>query len=490
MNTEIKFDFRGILGNLVIRQNIDTGSYSGVFSDSRKVEENSIFVAIKGTVSDGHEYICSAVAKGAKAVVARHLPDGVPGVEVKDSALACALLHRHFYGCPDNDLALFGVTGTNGKTTSAFLIEHIFSYCGTPCGLLSTIEWRLGNCKEKADCTTPDSAGLYQAFSRVRDAGLKACAFELSSHALHQNRAGGVRLRGAVLTNITRDHLDYHGTAENYFQAKKLAFTKLLDPDYGAAVINVDDQGGERMARELAGICRTVTFGSTPAADWILSDVRCSIEKSSFSLKNYQKELKISTSLFGRHNIENLAGAILLALDCGLPEDKVIEAVANFIRIPGRLERYVDSDGVFYFVDYAHTPDALERVLSTLRSNTSGRLFSVFGAGGNRDRGKRPQMGLAAAEHADVVIVTSDNPRNENPQDIIDEIVAGIPAGKEYIVIPDRREAIRYAASNSRNSDVVLISGKGHEDYQEISGVRYDFSDAVELGKILEELNK
>ena len=486
----MKFDFQEILGDLIIRKNIDAGSYSGVFSDSRKVEENSIFVAIRGTVSDGHRYIDSAVAKGAKAVVAQHLPDGVSGVEVKDSTLACALLIRYFYGCPDKDLDLFGVTGTNGKTTSVFFIEHIFSYCGTPCGLLSTIEWHLGSCREKADCTTPDSAVLYHAFSRVRDAGLKACAFELSSHALHQNRAGGVGLRGVVLTNITRDHLDYHGTAENYFQAKKIAFTRLLDPDCGVAVINVDDRGGERMARELAGICRMVTFGTTPAADWILSDIESSIEKSTFTLKNYRKELKITTSLFGRHNIENLAGAILLALDCGLPEDKVIEAVANFVRIPGRLERYVDSDGVFYFVDYAHTPDALERVLGALRSNTSGRLISVFGAGGNRDRGKRPQMGFAAAKHADVLIVTSDNPRDEDPLEIINEIVAGIPEGKEYIVIPDRREAIRYAAGNSKNSDVVLISGKGHEDYQEISGVRYDFSDAVELGKVLEELNK
>ena len=486
----MNFNFKEILGDLILRQNIDTGDYSGVFCDSRRVKENSVFVAVRGTVSDGHNYINQALSSGAKAVVAEELPENIPGVEVKDSSMACALLYRHFYGCPDKELALFGVTGTNGKTTSAYLIEHILSYCGVPCGLLSTIECRLGKNREKSNSTTPGSESLYSSFRKVNDAGLKACAFELSSHALHQNRAGGIRLRGAVLTNITRDHLDYHGTVENYFQAKKRAFTRLLDPDNGVAVINVDDPGGERMARELAGICRLLTFGTTPAADWQITDFESSIENASFVLKNYQKELKITTSLFGRHNIENLAGVILLCLDFGLPEEKVLEAVSDSIHIPGRLERYVDSDGVFYFIDYAHTPDALERVLSTLRNDVRGRLFSVFGAGGNRDRGKRPEMGRAAAKHADVIIITNDNPRDENPQDIINEIISGIPENKEYIVIPDRKEAIRYAASHSKNSDVVLISGKGHEDYQEIAGVRYDFSDAAELGKILEELNK
>lgn len=484
------FDFQNILGDLITGKNIDGGNYSGVTCDSRKVIPGLIFVAIKGFLADGHDYIGSAVSSGAAAVVANHLPAGVPGVEVKDSYLACALLQRHFYGTPDLELDLFGVTGTNGKTTSAYLLEHILSYCNIPCGLLSTIECHFGNGREKSNSTTPDSAGLYLAFRRMSDSGLKACSFELSSHALHQSRAGGAKLRGVILTNITRDHLDYHGTAENYFQAKKLAFTRLLDPDTGVAVINVDDPGGERMARELAGICRVVTFGSTPAADWLLTDVDSNIERASFILKNYRKELKVSTALFGRHNMENLAGAILLAIEYGIDDEKVLESVANFVRIPGRLERYIDSDGVFYFVDYAHTPDALERVLGTLKENTRGRLFSVFGAGGNRDRGKRPQMGLAASKYADVLVVTSDNPRDEKPEAIISDIVSGIPEGREFTVIPDRREAIRYAADNSKNGDVVLISGKGHEDYQEIAGVKYNFSDAVELGKILEELNK
>ena len=486
----MNFVFQDILGELIVRKNIEGGDYKSVTCDSRKVINGSIFVAIKGTVSDGHDYIESAISSGATAIVAQHLPDGVSGVEIKDAYLAYALLVRYFYGTPDLDLELFGVTGTNGKTTSAYLLEHILSYCGVPCGLLSTIECRYGEKREKSQATTPDSSVLYSAFRRMKDAGLKACAFELSSHALHQKRAGGVKLRGAILTNITRDHLDYHKTEENYFQAKKIAFTHLLDPDDGVAVININDKGGKRMARELAGVCRVITFGANPAADWFLTDIDSNLEKASFSLKNHRQELKISSSLFGRHNIENLAGAILLAVDCGLPCEKVIEAVENFVRIPGRLERYIDSDGVFYFVDYAHTPDALAKVLGTLRSNASGRLFSVFGAGGNRDRGKRPQMGLAAAQYADILVITSDNPRDEEAESIINDIVSGIPEGKKYVVIPDRREAIRYAAVNSTNSDVVLISGKGHEDYQEIAGVKYDFSDAVELGKILEELNK
>lgn len=484
------FDFQNILGDLITGKNIGSGNYSGVTCDSRKVVRNSIFIAIKGFLADGHDYIDSAIASGATAIVANHLPPGVAGVEVKDTYLACALLQRYFYGTPDRELDLFGVTGTNGKTTSAYLLEHILSSCGISCGLLSTIECRFGKIREKSNSTTPDSAGLFSAFRRMSDAGLKACSFELSSHALHQSRAGGTKLRGVILTNITRDHLDYHGSVENYFQAKKLAFTKLLDTDNGVAVINIDDKGGERMARELAGVCRVVTFGTAPAADWLLTDIKSSIEGASFTLKNYQSELKISTALFGRHNIENLAGTILLALDYGLPYEKIREAVCNFMRIPGRLERYIDSDGVFYFVDYAHTPDALEKVLGTLRTEVNGRLFSVFGAGGNRDRGKRPQMGLAASKYADILIVTSDNPRDEKPEDIISEIVSGIPDGSEYVVIPDRKEAIRYAAEHSKSSDVVVITGKGHEDYQEISGIKHCFSDAVELGKILEELNK
>lgn len=483
------FDFKQLLGDLVERVNGDVnGEYTSVVCDSRRCVGGSVFVAVKGAVCDGHDFIDQALLSGAKAIVAEKLPSGAAGVEVNDSAAANAILQRHFYGTPDEKLALFGVTGTNGKTTSVYLIEHILNSCAIPCGLLSTIEWKLGSCIEKSNCTTPDSATLYRLFASMKESELKAAAFELSSHALHQKRAHGIKLRGAILTNITRDHLDYHGTFENYFQAKKICFSKLLDPDCGVAVINVDDAGGLRMARELAGFCRVVTFGSIPEADWIISDYSSSIEGSSFTLKNYCSQYSVKTSLSGKYNAENLTGAILLAADLGIPFQDILTAVADNIRVPGRLERYIGPSGIHYFVDYAHTPDALERVLTTLKSDVRGKLIAVFGAGGDRDRGKRCEMGRAAAKHADMLIVTSDNPRSENPESIIADIVSGIPSYTKYEIEPDRSKAIRLAVTLARPGDAVLISGKGHEDYQEIMGIKHPFSDAVELGKALEEL--
>ena len=483
------FNFSDILGNLVceIRGDIN-GEYHQVTRDSRKVEAGAIFTAVKGVSFDGHDYIDQALLSGAKAIVAEHLPSGADGVVVSDSAAADALLQRHFYGVPDTALDLFGVTGTNGKTTNVYILEHIFNQCDVPCGLLSTIENHLGEKPVKSFATTPDATVLYRSFAEMRKNSLKSAVFELSSHALHQKRVHGVKLRGAILTNITRDHIDYHGSAENYFQAKKLCFTKLLDSECGVAVINVDDSGGERMARELAGFCRVITFGSVPEAEWQISDLQSNLDGIKFRLKNYQHEYIVNSSLFGKHNAENLTGAILLAIDYGISPEQVLSAVAEPIRIPGRLERYTDSEGVFYFVDYAHTPDALDRVLGTLKKDVPGRLFAVFGAGGDRDQGKRSEMGRAASRHADKLIITSDNPRSEDPLDIINDIVSGVPTDADYQIEPDRRNAIRAAVTATRPGDAVLISGKGHEDYQEIKGIRYDFSDAVELGKLLEEL--
>ena len=481
--------FSDILGDLITKQcgNVD-GDYSFVTRDSRRVVPGSVFVAVKGCTFDGHDFIDSALIAGAKAVIAEKLPDGANGIEVSDSALADALLQRALRGNPDEKLALFGVTGTNGKTTSVFVLEHIFNSCGISCGLLSTIELHLGNKVCKSACTTPDSEHFYSNLGELRDNAVQAVAFELSSHALHQKRVHGIALRGAILTNITRDHLDYHGTVENYFQAKKICFTKLLDPDCGVAVINVDDAGGERMARELAGFCKVLTFGSNPTAEWMISDYQDTYDGMSFTLKNYCNEYHVKSQLTGRHNAENLTGAILLALDYGIPGEKILSAVSEYIRVPGRLERYIDSDEICYFIDYAHTPDALERVLSTLKKQTTGKLFAVFGAGGDRDRGKRCEMGRAASKYANEIIVTSDNPRNEDPSVIINDIISGLPSYAKYTVEPDRRAAIKEAVLRARHGDIVLISGKGHEDYQEIKGVRYPFSDAVELGKLLEEL--
>ena len=305
---------------------------------------------------------------------------------------------------------------------------------------------------------------------------MRAAAMELSSHALQQGRINGARFRTAIFTNLTGDHLDYHGDMEHYYQAKKLFFTRLLGLD-GTAVINIDDEFGKRLARDISGR-QQVTFGMTPAADWVISDVELGAESSKFRLTGEEQAFDVATNLIGTHNIHNLTGAILAALDYGLKPEAISHALTRPIRVPGRLEPFRASpEGPVFYVDYAHTDDALKNVLEILRRITKGKLIAVFGAGGDRDRSKRPRMGKAAAQYADHLILTSDNPRSEEPQKIIDEIAAGIPAGTSFETEPDRAQALRRAVAVARPGDVVLIAGKGHENYQEIQGVRRSLDD-------------
>ena len=324
---------------------------------------------------------------------------------------------------------------------------------------------------------------LFPLLAEMRRNGMRAAAMELSSHALWQGRVDGAKFRTTIFTNLTGEHLDYHGDMEHYYQAKKLFFTRLMAVD-GTAVINIDDEYGRRLAREIS-TRNILTFGKNSAADWNLTDIELGADGSRFRLQSENEAFDVATNLIGEHNVHNLAGAILAALDYGLTPAQIDRALSRPIRVPGRLEKFMAENGAAFYVDYAHTDDALANVLSILRKIAKGRLITVFGAGGNRDRTKRPRMGRKAAEFADLLIVTSDNPRNENPEAIIREIVAGIPEGTAYETEPDRRKAIRRAVELAGPGDVVLIAGKGHENYQEIAGKRYHLDDREVLKDLL-----
>ena len=458
-----------------------------IVNDSRQVVSGGVFIAIPGWNFDGHDYIGEALERGAAAILHErpldaYRPD-IAYFECSSTALAQGAIWREFYEEPDDALEVLGVTGTNGKTTTAYLLEHIFTHAGRPCGLISTVEYRDGKTRCESTNTTPGARRIYGLLAAMRDNGLRAAAMELSSHALDQKRAAGLKLAAGVFTNLTGDHLDYHGDMEHYYLAKRKMFFDLLRPD-GAAVINVDDAYGARLARELAGRCRVETFGVTEAAKWRIAGVELAADHAAFRLESGEAAYEVSSNLIGAHNVHNLAGAVLAALARGVEPAAVDRALRERIVVPGRLESWHRSDGAAFFVDYAHTDDALENVLSTLRPLTKNRLVVVFGAGGNRDRTKRPRMGRAASA-ADVPIVTTDNPRNEDPAEIIREIVAGIPSGTKYEIVADRRAAIRRAFELAGPGDCVLVAGKGHEDYQEIAGVKHHFSDREILTELL-----
>ncbi len=485
--------FEETLGELFISQRglaIDNTN-GQVRNDSRKILPHDIFVAIPGAACDGHGFIPKAIAAGAQVIVhqneLKNYLDKISYVHVTDSSRAYARLVREFYKRPDEHIKLIGTTGTNGKTTTAYLIEHLFSYAGEPCGLVSTVEYRDGKFITPALRTTPEAGVLFPLLASMRTNGMRVAALELSSHALKQGRIDGARFRTAIFTNLTGDHLDYHGDMEQYYQAKKLLFTRMLAID-GTAVINLDSETGTRLAHEISGR-NLVTFGTSLAADWIISDIELNAHNSKFHLTGDGQKFEVGTNLIGLHNVHNLTGAILAALDYGLTPDTINQALAQPIRVPGRLELVSSApDGPCFYVDYAHTDDALKNVLTILRKITKGKLIAVFGAGGDRDRSKRPRMGKVAAEYADHLIITSDNPRSEPPQKIIDDIVSGIPAGSSYQTEVDRTEALRLATTIAMPGDVVLVAGKGHEKYQEIQGVRRELDDRKILRDLLDNL--
>ena len=451
-----------------------------IVTDSRKIECGDIFVAVSGVNVEGKNFIPDAVSRGAAAVVySGTLSEKLPGIEyieVSDSRMIVSYLFKAYYNSPDETVKLYAVTGTNGKTTSAFLLNFILQQCGVKCGLFSTVEYFTGKEYLPATHTTPDAGQFFRLLDLMKANGLTACAMESSSHALAQNRLDSAEISGAIFTNLTGDHLDFHLNMENYFAAKLRLFTELLK-NGGTAAINIDDPYGRKLI-ELAGKnCSAVSFGTACDADYQICDTEILPGKMSFKLRCKDEEMNIVSTLTGAYNIHNLAGVLTLLHAEGIPADVLEKCAALPFQVPGRLEKVPTVSQAQFYVDFAHTDDALRNVLSTVKEFTAGKLWVVVGAGGDRDRTKRPRMGAAAAEYADVIVVTSDNPRSEEPQAIIHDILSGIPQRTSVHVEVDRAAALHYAVEHACAGDTVVVAGKGHENYQEIAGVKYPFSD-------------
>ncbi|MBI4536349.1 MAG: UDP-N-acetylmuramoyl-L-alanyl-D-glutamate--2,6-diaminopimelate ligase [candidate division NC10 bacterium] len=467
---------------------------TAVEHDSRRAIPGTLFVCIRGFRQDGHAFIADAAARGAAAVVVDRdpaglgIPAGVAVVRVPDSRVALAAASARFYDHPSRQLRLVAVTGTNGKTTTAYLVERILTAAGRLTGLLGTIEYRCGEVRFPGERTTPESCDLQRLLHRMRELGAWAAAMEVSSHALALHRVDVCEFDVAIFTNLTQDHLDFHGTMEAYAEAKAALFRGLgrsrskLGEAY--AVVNADDPWGEAVARDTRA--RVLTFGLTAAAAVRPRTMAMSLAGIRAVVATPMGDLEVTSPLVGRHNLSNILGAASACLHLGLAPAAVASGIARLKAVPGRFEKVEVGQPFGVVVDYAHTPDALERVLNFAREYATGRVIAVFGCGGDRDRGKRPLMGALAVRLADSAVLTSDNPRSENPLAIIGEIEAGASgAGGSYRIIPDRREAIAAAIREARPADLVVIAGKGHETYQILRDRTIPFDDRVVAAEAL-----
>jgi UDP-N-acetylmuramoyl-L-alanyl-D-glutamate--2,6-diaminopimelate ligase len=442
---------------------------SGLAYSSQSVTPGALFFCVPGFRTDGHDFAPDAVARGAAALVCeRPLGLGVPEVLVDDVRAAMGPAAARFEGDPTARLQLVGITGTNGKTTTAFLVRHLFEAAGRQCGLLGTVKRVVAGVEEEVEHTTPEAIDLQHTFRRMVEGGDVACAMEVSSHALELGRVGGISFACRVFTNLTQDHLDFHETMEAYFLAKRRLFE-----DGGPAVVNVDDEYGRRLAAEID----CVTFAIEGEADYRARDVEFDLMGSRFTCETPAGPIRIESPLPGVFNVMNVLGAVAAVRSLGVEEI----SLEGFGRVPGRFEPVDEGQDFGVLVDYAHTPDSLENVLRAAREVTRGRLHAVFGAGGDRDRGKRPLMGDAARRLADRVLVTSDNPRSESPEAIIDQIMEGAGEGAEREV--DRRRAIALAIDSAAPGDVVVIAGKGHEQGQEFENGRKEPFDDIEVAR-------
>ena len=458
---------------------------TGVTEDSRQVQPGHVFVARGGTVTDGAKFIDAAVARGAVAVVAAAPVPGcaVPVVVVPDPAAATSVLAHAFHGHPSagDRLKLLGVTGTNGKTTVAYLLRHVLNGFGTRCGLIGTVEVDDGKSRWESAMTTPAAVEVASLLARMRDRGCRACAMEVSSHSLDQGRVAGATFAGAAFTNLTGDHLDYHRTMEAYAAAKAILFAS-LSPDAVAAV-NAEDPWGPRMVRDCPG--RVIRYGFGKDADYRAKDVAVTAAGTAFTLVAPHGKADLNVPLIGKHNVENaLAAAALLGEVFHLSVAQLSSGLNGAAGAPGRLQPVRAGQPFAVIVDYAHTDDALRNLLTALRPLCGGRLRVVFGCGGDRDRTKRPRMARVAEELADDVYLTSDNPRTEDPATILAEIAAGF-TGRPRCVEVDRRAAIAAALSDAGPTDVVLVAGKGHEAYQIVGTVKHPFDDVQECERAL-----
>lgn len=450
---------------------------SEIVLDSRKATAGSLYVAIKGTVSDGHTYIDSAIEKGAKAIICevlpRNLAKDITYVQVKNSSKALGKIAANFFGNPSEKLKLVGITGTNGKTTASTLLFDIFKNLGYQTALISTVEYRIGDEVIPSTHTTPDVIRLNQMLAKAVDFGCEYAFMEVSSHGIHQDRIEGLHFAVAGFTNLTHDHLDYHKTFDEYLKTKKRFFDEL--PESAIAITNADDKNGSVMLQNCKAKQKTYALKT-------LADYHGKVLEVDFNgmLLNFNGK-EFWTTLTGKFNVYNLLLAYAVAVELGFGEEEVLQAISTLKRVKGRFETLKSNGGIFFVIDYAHTPDALENVLDSINEirTKNERLITVFGCGGDRDHEKRPEMGKIATRKSTLAIITSDNPRTEDPSVIIKEIEAGVEPQNfsKYTSIPDRREAIKMAIKFSEPKDIVLIAGKGHENYQEINGERFHFDD-------------
>lgn len=479
----------------------------GITHDSRKIQPGWMFVAIPGDKADGHNFIATSVDRGAVAIVAEREPDrnfpleSNAWITVESSRDSLGYLASAIYGDPTREMSLIGITGTNGKTTLTYLLESIAKCAAHKTGVVGTISYRWEGVEISAPNTTPEASDLQKMFREMRNAGVSKAFMEVSSHGLRMGRLNGCDFDIGLFTNLTQDHLDYHLDMEDYYQAKKLLFSELLTASgkkNRVAIINADDPYGQRLLSEISGL-DVFSFGSSGDCDFHPLDVRITTAGISGSIATPAGPIEIESCLTGAFNLSNIMAAVAVSSSIGITPDVINKGIARLRVVPGRLQRVVSPRG-HVFVDYAHTPNALANVLDALRKSCSGRIITLVGCGGDRDRAKRPLMGEQAAMASDFVLITSDNPRSENPLDIIDQIEPGVkkcglefirpdddvpvalPSGK-YTVIPDRGQAIKWVVRGLSENDTLLVAGKGHETYQEIKGVRYPFDDSEELRK-------
>jgi UDP-N-acetylmuramoyl-L-alanyl-D-glutamate--2,6-diaminopimelate ligase len=457
--------------------------------DSRRVSPGTLFVALKGEKVDGSQFIPGAIGAGAEAVVSETeaISGRATGVWVKNAREALADLAAELHGHADRELKMIGVTGTNGKTTTTFLLKHICEHFLWRCGLIGTVQYQIGERVIPASRTTPESLDVHDLLRQMVNEGCKAAAMEVSSHALAQDRVRGIEFDAAVFTNLTQDHLDYHKTMEAYFEAKSVLFGRLAAQQKpGKAVINVDDRYGQRLVQLLGSSMPVITYGQGVRANFRASNIRIDFNGTSYQLDANGKSYLVRLPLIGAFNVYNSLAAIAAAWALNINVRQSLLALADAPAVPGRLEPVVAQRSFKVFVDYAHTDDALLNVIKTCRELKPARLIVVFGCGGNRDRGKRPRMGAVVDANADFAVVTSDNPRSEDPEAIIADILPGMPR-RQFEVIADRREAIFHAIELARDRDIVLIAGKGHEAYQEFADRTVPFDDVAVAASAIAE---
>ena len=458
--------------------------------DSRKIEENDVFIAIRGTVADGHEFIETAINKGATAIICDTFPEnivaGITYVQVKDTNRALAFMASNFFGNPSANLKLVGITGTNGKTTIASLLYQLFKKAGYKVGLLSTVKNVVDDVEYKSLLTTSDSITINRFLKEMNDVGVEYCFMEVSSHGIAQKRTEGLQFEGGVFTNLSHDHLDYHNTFAEYRDVKKLFFDQL--PKSAFALVNSDDKNGPVMLQNSGA--KKLTYALKSYADY-----RAQILENQLSgllLKINEQEVWVR--LIGTFNAYNLLAIYGTAIELGLDNLEVLRLLSELESVSGRFQFIVSKDNITAVVDYAHTPDALENVLKTIEDirTKNEQLITVVGCGGDRDKTKRPIMANIASTFSDKAILTSDNPRTENPEAILDDMEKGVEPQnyKKMLAILDRKQAIKTACQLAQPNDIILIAGKGHETYQEINGVRHDFDDMKIVKELLEQLNK